>query len=68
MLVLSRRVGEKIFFPEMSAYVTVLSVMGGCVRLGIEAPPEIQILRDELWNREFSARPVEAGAPSPTCD
>ena len=48
MLVLSRRVGERIFFPGICAYVKVLAVKGGTVRLSIEAPPEVRILREEL--------------------
>jgi carbon storage regulator CsrA len=50
MLVLSRRVGERIFFPSLGAYVQVLAVNGGTVRLGIEAPSEVPVLREELQN------------------
>jgi carbon storage regulator CsrA len=51
MLVLSRRVGEKVFFPDICAYVKVLSVKGGTVRLSIDAPAEVLILREELRDR-----------------
>jgi carbon storage regulator CsrA len=57
MLVLSRRPNEKILFPSISTAVHVLSIKGGAVRLGIEAPPEVTILRNELQARsaEWSA-------------
>ncbi len=48
MLVLSRREHEKIVFPAFRTSVEVLEVKSGRVRLGIEAPPEVQILREEV--------------------
>jgi carbon storage regulator CsrA len=48
MLVLSRREHEKIVFPTLRTSVEVLEVKSGRVRLGIEAPPEVQILREEV--------------------
>jgi carbon storage regulator CsrA len=48
MLVLSRRLGETIRFPGINATVQVVTIKPGAVRLGIEAPPTITILRDEL--------------------
>lgn len=47
MLVLSRKVGEKILING-EILVTVVRVKGGSVRIGIEAPAEIPILRAEL--------------------
>jgi carbon storage regulator CsrA len=44
MLVLSRRIGEKVFVGN--AEVVVLGVIRGKVRLGFVAPPEIPIHRD----------------------
>jgi carbon storage regulator CsrA len=41
MLVLSRRVGEMISLPSNCAYVQVLSVKDGTVRLSIEAPRKV---------------------------
>ena len=47
MLVLSRKVGERILIgPDIA--VTVVRVTGGGVRLGIEAPPELPVVREEL--------------------
>ena len=48
MLVLSRTPGEKILFPGTGASVEVVAVKSGVVRLGIEAPPEVVVLREEL--------------------
>lgn len=48
MLVLSRRPGEKILFPSLGVSVEVLRSRGAVVRLGIEAPTEIPIIRGEI--------------------
>lgn len=47
MLVLSRKVGEKIWIGE-SICLQVVRITGGGVRLGIEAPAEIRVVRDEI--------------------
>ena len=47
MLVLSRKHGEQIKIGG-GITVTVLGVRGGVVKLGIEAPPHLRILRGEL--------------------
>jgi carbon storage regulator len=47
MLVLSRRESERIRLGQ-SIVITVVRVAGDKVRLGIEAPPEVVVLRDEL--------------------
>ena len=47
MLVLSRKPTEKIRLGN-SIVVTVVRVSGDKVRLGIEAPPDVVVLRDEL--------------------
>jgi carbon storage regulator len=51
MLVLSRKESERIRIGS-SIILTVVSVQGSIVRLGIEAPPEIAIARDELIRKE----------------
>ena len=62
MLVLSRRLNEKVLFPSINSAVQVVSIQGGTVRLGIEAPPEVTILRAELQDR---AAEREAATPLP---
>jgi carbon storage regulator CsrA len=47
MLVVSRRIGEKIVIGE-GITVTVTSVHGNRVRLGIKAPDDVRVLRKEL--------------------
>lgn len=47
MLVLSRKEAERIRLGD-AIVVTVIRVAGDCVRLGIEAPPDVLILREEL--------------------
>jgi len=48
MLVLSRRPGESITIGD-DVVVTIISVAGGQVRLGISAPRNVQILREEVF-------------------
>ena len=47
MLALTRRADEAILIGD-DIVVTVLGIEGGQVRIGIEAPSRIKILRDEL--------------------
>jgi carbon storage regulator len=47
MLVLSRKAGEKVCI-EGGITVTVLEMDGGRVRIGIDAPQDVRILRGEL--------------------
>lgn len=63
MLILSRRVGQGIRIGD-TIRVTVVSVDGQFVRLGIEAPASAKILRDELW-RQVATDNKAAAAPSP---
>ncbi len=47
MLVLSRKVGEKILIGD-DVTVTVVRVAQGIVRIGIEAPQKMPIVREEI--------------------
>ena len=47
MLVLSRKSGERIWIGDQIS-VTVVRITGGGVRLGIEAPAELPVVREEL--------------------
>jgi carbon storage regulator len=55
MLVLSRKVNERILIGD-SIRITITSVRGNQVRLGIEAPPDVTVLREELRNADRPAR------------
>ncbi len=48
MLVLTRGVKQRIEIGERCVTVTVLEVKGGRVRLGIEAPDDVSVRRQEL--------------------
>ncbi|MFM8251357.1 MAG: carbon storage regulator [Planctomycetota bacterium] len=58
MLVLSRRESERIRLGD-SIVVTVVRVSGDKVRLGIEAPADVLVLREEL-------EPRASAVPQPT--
>jgi carbon storage regulator CsrA len=48
MLILSRRLNERIHLPELNTTVQVVSIKSGAVRLGIDAPSEVSIRREEV--------------------
>ncbi len=48
MLVLSRRPAESIRFPQLGISVSIVSIKGNRVQVGVDAPPEIRVLRNEL--------------------
>ena len=50
MLILTRRVDERIFIGD-DITLCVLDIEGNRVRLGLEAPKEIAILREEVRHR-----------------
>jgi carbon storage regulator CsrA len=60
MLVLSRKLNQKVLFPGVRASVQIVSVKGNVVRLGIEAPPGLTILREEIAGLPAPARPPQA--------
>ena len=50
MLILSRKTGESIHVGD-SVIVTVLAVARGQVKIGIDAPRELTVHRDEIYRR-----------------
>lgn len=53
MLILTRRVGESVLIgDEMVITVTVLSVRGNQVRLGVQAPANVAVDREEIYARK----------------
>lgn len=48
MLVLSRRPSEKILFPTLGVTVEIASISKRVVRVGIDAPPTIPVVREEI--------------------
>jgi carbon storage regulator len=61
MLVLSRKIGERILVPHCDLEITVLGVQGKTVRLGISAPAEVDVYREEVWRQLC----LEERSPSP---
>ena len=50
MLILTRRVGETLMIGD-DVSVTVLGVKGNQVRLGINAPKDVEVHREEIYER-----------------
>ena len=63
MLVLTRKLGETIVI-DGTIRVTVTAVQGDRVRIGIEAPPEIRVNREEIQRRlaEFAEHEAPVAA------
>ena len=68
MLVLSRKLGEKIYIGE-NICITVVDIDRGKIRLGIEAPRDVPIYRQELLPlKNAEARRRRAPRPRPLSD
>lgn len=63
MLVLSRKPGEKIFIGN-DITLTIVKIDGNKVRLGLEAPQEVLILREEIAKKNQD-QAAEAAEPAP---
>jgi carbon storage regulator len=59
MLVLTRKQNEKIVIGD-NIVITIVRIQGEKVRLGIEAPPEVRVLRDELVPEQPAITPAAA--------
>lgn len=59
MLVLTRRVGESIMIGD-DVVVTVTAIRGGQVTIGISAPKDIDVHREEVYERIRSAEAARA--------
>jgi carbon storage regulator CsrA len=64
MLILVRKVQQSIWI-EGDIYVKVLSVERDRVKLGITAPDDVKVMRQELFGDEADAPGARTGTPSP---
>ena len=71
MLILTRRVGETLMIGD-DVTVTVLGVKGNQVRIGINAPKDVSVHREEIYERIKNEKAAGGGAevstPSPDAE
>ena len=67
MLVLSRKLGERIVIGR-NIEVSVIDIRGGRVRLGVNAPLSVRVVRSEIHDRRETELmgTAEGSRPSPT--
>jgi carbon storage regulator len=66
MLILTRRVGETLMIGD-SVSVTVLGVKGNQVRIGINAPKDVAVHREEIFQR-IKREHESGGESSPSAE
>ena len=65
MLVVTRRIGERIMIgPDVS--LTILAVQGHQVRIGIDAPRDLAIYREEIYQKIKAERGGRAMSSQPS--
>jgi carbon storage regulator len=61
MLILTRRIGESVMIGD-DVTITVLRVKGNQVRLGVNAPKNVSVQREEILQRMQQDRPDDSEA------
>ncbi|HSN00235.1 MAG TPA: carbon storage regulator CsrA [Rudaea sp.] len=67
MLILTRRVGETLMIGD-AVSVTVLGVKGNQVRIGINAPKDVAVHREEIYQRIKREHDVPGGETPPAAE
>ena len=67
MLILTRRVGESLMIGD-DVTITVLGVKGNQVRIGVKAPKEVAVHREEILNRIEEDRAEKEPFSAPRLD
>lgn len=63
MLILTRRIGEKIVLGE-DVIISIVGVKGSQIRIGTEAPPEVPVYREEIYQKILKERADGTGRTS----
>lgn len=62
MLILTRRINESIIIND-NITLTVLGIKGNQVRIGINAPADVKVNRQEVYERKYMQHPSNGSAP-----
>lgn len=56
MLILSRKIGERVLIDDAAIQVKILDVKGNNVRIGFEAPKGMDIDREEIYAKKLAEK------------